>query len=329
MSSPRLHVITGKGGTGKTTVAAALACALASSPGGRTGPRRVLLAEAEGRQGLAGLFDHAPLGVEPTLLTAADGGQVHGLAVDVEHAFIAYLNRIVGGARHLRPLLRRFGVVDFATQVMPGLRDLLLLDPVVAATQARSGGRPEWDAVVLDAPPTGRIARFLSVADEVVTLTKVGGLAVQAGQVTQIVRSPTTAVHLVTLLEPMAVQETVDAGAELTAEGYPLGAVVANQVADDRAVAALTPAGGDELDAARLGRAIADAGWSIDDEDASELVRQVGAHARHVASEDVERQALAALGLPIAELPRLGDQVDRAGLDVLAQLLGPSFEARA
>ncbi|HEY4024381.1 MAG TPA: ArsA-related P-loop ATPase, partial [Pseudonocardiaceae bacterium] len=47
----RLHVVTGKGGTGKTTVAAALALSLA------TGGRRVLLIEVEGRQGIAQVFD--------------------------------------------------------------------------------------------------------------------------------------------------------------------------------------------------------------------------------------------------------------------------------
>src|SRR6185503_19786834 len=51
----RLHVVTGKGGTGKTTVAAALSLALAS------GGRRVLLIEVEGRQGIAQVFDTAPL----------------------------------------------------------------------------------------------------------------------------------------------------------------------------------------------------------------------------------------------------------------------------
>ena len=50
-----LHVVTGKGGTGKTTVAAAMAMALAENG------RRTLLMEVEGRQGIAQLFDTAPL----------------------------------------------------------------------------------------------------------------------------------------------------------------------------------------------------------------------------------------------------------------------------
>ncbi len=53
-------MVTGKGGTGKTTVAAALAIALA------TGGKRVLLAEVEGRQGIAQLFDTQPLPVSYT-----------------------------------------------------------------------------------------------------------------------------------------------------------------------------------------------------------------------------------------------------------------------
>ena len=61
----RLHVVTGKGGTGKTTVAGALALALAS------GGKRVLLMEVEGRQGIAQLFDVPPLPYEERKIAVA------------------------------------------------------------------------------------------------------------------------------------------------------------------------------------------------------------------------------------------------------------------
>jgi len=64
----RLHVVTGKGGTGKTTVAAALALALAGSG------KRVLLIEVEGRQGIARLFDAPPLPYEERKIAAGVGG---------------------------------------------------------------------------------------------------------------------------------------------------------------------------------------------------------------------------------------------------------------
>ena len=73
----RLHVVTGKGGTGKTTVAAALAIALAGHG------RSVLLVEVEGRQGIAQVFDMAPLPYEERRVAMVEGGgAVHALAID-------------------------------------------------------------------------------------------------------------------------------------------------------------------------------------------------------------------------------------------------------
>src|SRR3954471_22290415 len=74
----RLHVVTGKGGTGKYTVAASLALALASR--GKT----VLLCEVEGRQGIAQMFDVPPLPYEERLLAKATEhghGDVYALAI--------------------------------------------------------------------------------------------------------------------------------------------------------------------------------------------------------------------------------------------------------
>ena len=72
-----LHVVSGKGGTGKTTVAAALALGLAR------GGRSVMLMEVEGRQGLAQLFDTPPMPYEERRLASTPGGgEVWGLAVD-------------------------------------------------------------------------------------------------------------------------------------------------------------------------------------------------------------------------------------------------------
>ena len=72
--------------------------------------------------------------------------------------------------------LDRFGVIEFATTIAPGVRDVLLTGKVYEAVQrnSRNKGATRYDAVVLDAPPTGRIAQFLNVNNELAGLAKVG-----------------------------------------------------------------------------------------------------------------------------------------------------------
>src|SRR5918995_3598353 len=122
----------------------------------------------------------------------------------------------------------RLGAVDFATTIAPGLRDVLLTGKVKEATTRVEKGRRVYDAVVLDAPPTGRITRFLNVTAEVAGLARVGPIKSQSDGVMAVLRSSQTAVHVVTLLEEMPVQETVDAVTELRAGGLPVGAVIVN-----------------------------------------------------------------------------------------------------
>src|SRR5205823_1828678 len=114
-------------------------------------------------------------------------------------------------------------------------------------TRRRSGGRFSYDAVVMDAPPTGRIGRFLNVASEVSGLAKMGPIHSHAERVESVVRSPGTAVHFVTVLEEMPVQETLDGLAELRGPGgLQPGAVIINMVAP-------TCLAGDQLAAAAQG----------------------------------------------------------------------------
>ncbi|HZE51299.1 MAG TPA: ArsA-related P-loop ATPase, partial [Jatrophihabitantaceae bacterium] len=161
----RLHVVTGKGGTGKTTVAATLAMALAE------GGRRTLLVEVEGRQALAQLFDVAALPYEERHLAAArGGGEVMGLAIDPELALLEYLEMFYNLKRAGR-VLKRMGAIDFATTLAPGVRDVLLTGKVKeTTTRTTKDGRFVYDAVVLDAPPTGRIRQFLDATTEVANL---------------------------------------------------------------------------------------------------------------------------------------------------------------
>ncbi len=310
----RLHVVTGKGGTGKTTVAAALALALARDGG------RILLVEVEGRQGIAQLFGLHPLPYEERRAgTTGSGGEVRALAVDPEEALLEYLEMFYKLGMAGRAL-RKIGAVDFATTIAPGLRDVLLTGKVKEAVTRTADGRRVYDAVVLDAPPTGRIGRFLNVTAETARLAKVGPIKNQSEGVAAILRSPMTSVHIVTLLEEMPVQETADAMEELVGLGIPIGRVI---VTGTRPPALA----GAKIIGAEVRRALQAAGLPADRETVAGLVTEGRAHQTRLEVESDLRHTLDGLGRPIIELPALAGGVTRDGLDRLADLLHDGLKA--
>ncbi|WP_405553916.1 ArsA family ATPase [Streptomyces sp. NBC_01171] len=314
----RLQVVSGKGGTGKTTVAAALALALANEG------KRTLLVEVEGRQGIAQLFGTEALPYEERkIATAPGGGEVYALAIDAEQALLDYLQMFykLGSAGRA---LRKLGAIDFATTIAPGLRDVLLTGKACEAVRRKDkNGEFLYDHVVMDAPPTGRITRFLNVNDEMAGLAKIGPIHNQAQAVMRVLKSSETAVHLVTLLEEMPVQETADGIAELRAAGLPVGRVIVNMVRPEVLDAA-------ELDLARtvphtaVARALSSAGLGgarrggHAERLVDPLLAQAAEYAERHTLEQEQRAVLSELDLPVDELPLLAEDMDLTGLYELA-----------
>ncbi|GIE98081.1 ArsA-related P-loop ATPase [Paractinoplanes rishiriensis] len=304
----RLHVVTGKGGTGKTTVAAALALGLAA------GGRRTLLVEVESRQGIAQLFEVEPLPYQELRIARVEGGgEVRALAVDPEEALLEYLDMFyhLGAAGRA---LRKVGAIDFATTIAPGLRDVLLTGKVKEATTRAHEGRRAYDAVVLDAPPTGRIGRFLNVTAETAKLAKVGPIKKQSDSVASLLRSPITTVHVVTLLEEMPVQETLDALGELASLNISLGRIIVNSARP----ALLT---GGKVTKAELKRGLTEAGLPADAATVNGLAAEAKAYLTRRELEESLRGELAESGRPVVELPLLPGGIDRAALYELAAAL--------
>jgi anion-transporting ArsA/GET3 family ATPase len=317
----RLILVTGKGGTGKTTVAAGIAVAA-----GLRG-RRTLVAEVEGRQGLAGLFGRRELDHRE----APVGERLHALAIDPEESLREYLARY--GFAPLARLLTWANLNRFITAAAPGLGDVLLVGKVWEAATRQAGspgargaeggsprgrGRVAYDLVVLDAPPTGRVVPFLRAPQTVAEVARVGPIRNQADRVRDLLDDPDrTAVVLTCLPEELPVTETIEGAASLRAAGLPVAAVVANRVTPDRL-------GGR---AGRLAVAAAAAGAELDGPALATLLGEARDRQRQVSRERrLLRELRAGLdGLPVVGLPFLAGGVGGPDLvRALADQLAPA-----
>ncbi len=302
----RLHVVTGKGGAGKTTVASALALALAS------GGKRVLLIEVEGRQGIAQVFDRPPLPYEERKIAVAPesatqpGGEGYALVADPESALLEYLEMFYN-LRHAGKALTRLGV------------------KAAEAVRRKSGGKPAYDAVVMDAPPTGRIGRFLNVTSEVSGLARVGPIRNHADTVQRVIHSPETAVHFVTTLEEMPVQEALDGIAELrglAGGAIQVGGIMINMVRPmELNPDQLRAAAAGSVDEHELALGLKAAGIDDNVRLAADLAAELTEHAVAAASQEQQRRRLSEPGVPRYELPMITDGMDLGGLYRLAAAL--------
>ena len=313
----RLHFVSGKGGTGKSTIAGALALALAA------GGRRVLLVEVEGRQGIAQLFDVPPLPPTETKIASADGGgEVWALPIDTEHAFLEYLDMFYNLGFAGRAM-KRMGAIEFVTTLAPGLKDVILTGKIKECViRVDANNRSVYDEVVVDAPPTGRIATFLDVTKAMAELAKGGPVASQSEGVVNLLHSPDTVIHLVTLLEALPVQETADAVADLSANDLTVATVIVNRANEGILSKDVRTAAADgviDADAVRAG--LERAGIELSDSDFEGLLRETVEHSATLTGQDESAATLDEVDIARLHIPALTDGVDRGALYQLAAIL--------
>ncbi|MEA2516651.1 MAG: hypothetical protein QOG16_489 [Actinomycetota bacterium] len=220
--APRVLIVSGKGGVGKTTVAAALA--LVAARQGHT----VCLAEVDRKGSLPKLFAAPGLGYQPKEMSPG----VWGMNIVPEDALAEYLEV----QYHMKRISKVFSsthFVDYITTAAPGLKDILVLGKIWYLEQGRElGGGPHFDTIVVDAPAAGHMLTFLSAPMGLSDALRVGPVRRQSDWLLDMLRDPArTRVHLVTLPEEMPVSETLEtAGALRERVGISAGAVFANAV---------------------------------------------------------------------------------------------------
>ena len=212
----RLVFVTGKGGVGKTSVAAALAH-MAASRGQRT-----LVCEMDAKGSLAAAFDAAPLTFVPRELEP----NLFAMAMNTEDSLREYLRLFVKlpFVGKIGPLARTF---DFVADAAPGVKEILSVGKLCHEVRQR-----HYDLVVVDAEATGHIVAQIGAPAVIRDLVQVGLIRDQTDWMLDILRDPaTTGVAIVATPEEMPVTETLELIARLDPEtGVAASAVIVNRV---------------------------------------------------------------------------------------------------
>jgi anion-transporting ArsA/GET3 family ATPase len=225
---PRLIVVTGKGGVGKSSVAAGLAVASAQQG------LDTLLVELAGRSDAArALRASATASSQETAL--AD--RLWHVCVDSRSAMADYLRNEVPG-RLVGGVLNRSGAFEAFAMAAPGLRELVTIGKVweLAQRPRRRPGARRYDRVVLDGPSTGHALGLLAAARTFVGVARIGPIARQAAGIDRAICDPRfSAVVAVAVPEQTAVSETLALAGTLRDKlGIELGCAVMNRMLPDR-----------------------------------------------------------------------------------------------
>jgi anion-transporting ArsA/GET3 family ATPase len=214
--------VSGKGGVGKTTVAAALALA-----GARAG-LRVILAEVGSDEVAPRLFEAKPKPVGYAGRELAPG--LRALRIDPYDALAEYL-ALQLGLRSLVDLVLGSRPFRQLMDAAPGWRELITLGKVWHLEQMRGDdGHPHCDLLVVDAPATGHGVRFLDAPRVVVSAVRAGPLRRHAAKVEALVEDPERTLLLpVSLAEELPVRETAELVERVRSEvGIAVDRVVVN-----------------------------------------------------------------------------------------------------
>jgi anion-transporting ArsA/GET3 family ATPase len=228
MMAKRLVIVTGKGGVGKSTAAAALGVVAA-----RRG-LATIVAEVAARSDVARMLG---AGSGDRMRESELEPGLHHVAIDPHGAMEEYLREELPGPLPAA-ILARSRVFELLAAATPGMRELLTIGKVWELTQRprHKPGARTYDLVVLDAPASGHLLALLTAPSTFGSVARVGPIARQSTGIDRMLRNPRlTSVVAVTSPEQMAVTETLDLRAALINQlGIDLDYVVVNRTVASR-----------------------------------------------------------------------------------------------
>jgi anion-transporting ArsA/GET3 family ATPase len=225
----KLLFVTGKGGVGKSTVAAALATQAAAEG------RRVIVAEVGAQSRLAAIFGRpAPEGGVPIAL---DEG-LSGITIDPDQALLEWLQSL--GGRVSGKILASSGTFQYFAAAAPGAKELVTMVKIARLVRGEGRKRPRYDLVIVDAPATGHALGLLASPRTFGAIARVGPISGQTKLVRELLEDPErTGYVAVALGTEMAVTETLELEEGLQRDvGRELDAVVVNALLPRRFTAA-------------------------------------------------------------------------------------------
>jgi anion-transporting ArsA/GET3 family ATPase len=310
----RLIVVLGKGGVGRTTVAAALAAAAA-----RRG-KRVLIVQTNAKDRLSKYLGGPPVGEDIVPLRQNLWAvNTNPRAALREYGMMILKYKTIYNAVFENKMVRYF------LRAVPGLEDYSMLGKAWYHTTEMVAGAPRWDLVILDGPATGHSITLLRIPQVILDTVPPGPLTKDAQSANDLLRDPARcATVLVTLAEEMPVNETIDlARAVKDTLRMPLTRLVVNGLYPDR----FSRPGA----ARRVLEAVEAAGSVSEDDGLASLTDPSSLErARRVLNEQYLARLARELPLPTAQLPMLfSADFGPAEIDLLSQRLDEQVAASA
>ncbi|MFZ1887831.1 MAG: ArsA-related P-loop ATPase [Candidatus Binataceae bacterium] len=295
----RVTFILGKGGVGKTTLAAALALARANA-GAHT-----LLIETDARAPMA-----TALGVERSYSPVEAAPNLFTMLLDGGHALEEYLAMVVPGRMLLRAVFAS-RLYQFFVQAAPGLRELVMLGKIYYESGRKERRRNLWDSIIVDAPSSGQALALLRMPTAARATFRQSVVGNEAANIGKWLRDrDTCAIVEVTTADSLAMSEVLEMHATLSGMQLAPSRVFFNRLAsvdfDSADVAAMLgghPKAGDSRSRAHLAEIAL-----------AEIAR--AAHSRAALA-----RARRETGTPVLEIPELPDLHGRDLINALASFM--------